>query len=98
MAETPTTLKTARKCPKCNKNGELIQKSPTEVPELTGYVFSCANKVCPWFNTRWVVTVDEDDKVPTRDIGHDPKRFPAVPTITEEQQEHVLDWIEDDEE
>ncbi len=93
----PTTLATARKCPKCNNTGELILKQPTETPELTGYVYQCNYKLCVWLGTRWVVTVDKDDKVPTRDTGHDPKRFPVMPAITKEQRDHVLDWIEDDE-
>ncbi len=91
-----TTLQTARKCPKCNHEGLLISKQPTEIDELTGYVFQCENKVCPWYSTRWVVTADEDDKVPTRDIGHDPKRFPSVPTITERQRQQLLDRLPDD--
>ncbi len=94
MAET--TLATAKKCPKCNNVGDLISKQPTEVPELTGYVFQCMNKVCPWFNTRWVVTADEDDKVPVRDIGHDPKRFPARAVITEEQRERMRTKFDDE--
>lgn len=96
MAKT-TTLSTARQCPRCNTPGELITKAPTEDVKLTGYVFQCNNKVCPWFDTRWVVTVDDDDKVQTRDPGHDPKRFPAVQPITDKQQDGLLDWIEDDE-
>ncbi len=96
MAET-TTLATASKCPKCNNVGELIKKAPTEDPKLTGHVFQCNYKLCTWLNTRWIVTVDDDDKVQTRDPGHDPKRFPTVEPITDKQQEHVLDWIEDDE-
>ena len=95
MAET--TLATASKCPKCNNTGDLISKQPTEVPQLTGHVYECKYKLCVWFNTRWIVTVDEDGKVPTRDPGHDPARFPALPKITDKQREKVLDWIEDDE-
>ncbi len=86
-----TTLQTARKCPKCNNEGAMVTQQPTETPKLTGYVFQCENKVCPWYTTRWVVTADEDDKVPVRDTGHDPKRFPAVPRISERQRQAILD-------
>ena len=86
---TETTLKTAKKCPKCNNLGELIKQERTSDPELTGYVYQCNYKLCTWFGTRWVVTSDKNDVVPTRDIGHDPKRFPALPTITETQRERL---------
>ena len=96
MGET-TTLETASHCPRCNQKGELVLKSPTEDEKVTGYVYKCTTTLCVWFDTRWVVTVDDDDKVQTRDPGHDPKRFPAIPKITDKQREHVLDHIEDDE-
>ncbi len=87
---TETTLQTARKCPKCNNEGELIVKERTTNPKLTGHVYQCNNKVCPWYTTRWVVTVDDEDHVQTRDPGHDPKRFPPLPTITEAQRQRLL--------
>ncbi len=86
---TETTLKTAKKCPKCGNTGEIITQGPTSDPELTGIVFQCDYRLCIWYGTRWVVTVDKDNKVPTRDTGHDPKRFPDLPTITEKQREHL---------
>lgn len=91
-----TTLQTARKCPKCNSEGALVSTQPTEDLKLTGYVYQCENKVCPWFSTRWVVTADEDDKVTTRDPGHDPKRFPAMEVPGLSTGRRVIDSLPDD--
>ena len=90
-----TTLATAKKCPKCNQVGEQVGEAPTSDPKYTGYVFTCLYKLCVWFETNWIVTVDEDGKVPVRDTGHIKKSFPALPEITPEQRKQIRENFDD---
>ena len=94
MAEPEkTTQATASKCPKCNNVGDVVTEQPTENPKIKGIVYQCNYKLCEWYNSRWIITVDEDGFVPTRDIGHTPKRF-QLPPITPGQREQIKKTIE----
>ena len=91
-----TTLSKASKCPKCNNVGDLILQKPTNDPRYTGNVYKCMYKLCLWYDTTWVVTVDEDGKGHMRDIGHTQKIYPALKKITDEQRRILRETFDDE--
>lgn len=53
----------AQRCPKCKEPGEVTKETPLrgKKKEVTIY---CRTRRCKWFNTPWVVTLNEDGTVP----------------------------------
>ena len=90
-----TTLTTASKCPKCNNQGTLVKEAPTTDPKYTGYIFMCETKTCLWSNTTWVVTADDEGKVPTMDIGHTKRVFPKRKDMTDADRQRLRDTFDD---
>lgn len=90
-----TTLDSAKKCPKCNNYGDQVHQGPTTDPKITGYIFKCMHKLCLWYDTTWVVTADEDGKVPMMDIGHTKKIWPGRREITDEQRKRIRETFDD---
>ncbi len=90
-----TTLDKAKKCPKCHNYGEQTHEGRTTDPKIKAYVFKCTHKVCLWYDTTWIVTVDEDGKVPMMDIGHTKKIWPSLRKITDEQRRRIRETFDD---
>ena len=91
-----TTLNKASKCPKCNNYGELVKKAPTTDHSLTGYVYKCMHKLCLWYDTTWIVTADEDDKVEMMDIGHTAKLFPKRKAMSDADRKRLREMFDDE--
>ncbi len=73
-----TTHEEARRCPKCQEPGNLINKirqnRPTKRGMCTVETYRCDNKRCKTFFDTWIVQVNDDGTIPTRPRG--PKEFP----------------------
>lgn len=62
-----STYEEAKRCPKCDKPGEVTRDIPagrglppgTRVHEIT-----CRTPLCPWENTPWMVQVNADGSIP----------------------------------
>jgi hypothetical protein len=90
-----TTVAKASKCPKCNQQGDKISEKPSADPKYVVHVYQCNYKLCTWYDTTWIVAVDEDGVVPERDIGHIKKAFPKLPEITDAQHQKLLEDFDD---
>lgn len=55
----------ASRCPKCDQPGEdrRVMKSPTKRGAQIHYIY-CQTKLCRWYNTCWMVQVNEDGSIP----------------------------------
>jgi hypothetical protein len=59
------TLEEARKCPKCDRIGDLGGARPMQ--DRPGYQVIncyCRNPLCPWLDTPWIIQVNPDGSVP----------------------------------
>ena len=80
-AKGQVDYETATHCPKCGMPGEVASRVPAPNARRRGtqvhYVY-CRNEVCSWFNTNWIVQVNEDGSIPLRaDQGE--KVYPGLP-------------------
>ncbi len=91
-----TSISTASKCPKCNNQGELVQSTPARRGMYESRIYKCTTKLCRWFDSNWLVQIDEDGNVPERDIGHVAKSFPNLPELSPEQLKRIREPKFDD--
>jgi hypothetical protein len=63
MAEMPDTVpfSQAQECPQCGHTGKIKHSDP--VIGGTVHMMICDNKVCPWYQTGWVVETDANGEV-----------------------------------
>lgn len=60
-----TTYEEATRCPKCNIPGEVRKIIPA--PNIRGaklHTVYCISKLCPWYDTCWMVQINLDGSVP----------------------------------
>lgn len=63
-----STHEEASRCPRCQMPGLEASKNPGD-KRSTVYVYTCQNERCSWFETQWIVQVQEDGTVPIRPRG-----------------------------
>jgi len=85
--DSQTTLEEARSCPRCKYYGELVATNPGPRRSKV-YTYKCLTEVCPWYNTTWIVQVNEDGTIPQR--GKSAKEFPVLPDSNRQAYEDYL--------
>lgn len=92
---TSITFEEARRCPKCDQPGQVQEKEERTIvandgKRATVRVVRCMNKRCRWFDTDWIIQVNDDGTVPVRE-GHQPKAYPSLPGMTTERAQEQAD-------
>lgn len=89
----------AAKCPKCKHTGETVSQRPAQTGNGTVFTLECKNKVCPWYETTWIVQRKPDGTVPIRDEGPMDERERMFPKVREGEKlaEMVLEQISKEE-
>lgn len=88
-----TTFEEAKKCPKCGLPGDDASQQPVQAARgkrAVAHVIYCRNRLCKWFDTSWIVQVNEDGSIPEEYAGMGPKKYPA---LSQESQSRVEDAI-----
>lgn len=70
-----TTETVARKCPKCNRQGEQVGMNRGADGKTRVITMRCTTKLCRWGGTNWIYSLDESGKVPEHD--YETKVFPT---------------------
>lgn len=80
-----TTFEEAKRCPKCDMPGD--DKSVTTVTKgrrkVKVHTIYCRNSECKWYNTSWLVQVNEDGSIPQAYQQIGPKQFPKLSAESE---------------
>lgn len=84
---TQTTFEQARMCPKCKHYGTLLGSVPGPRGSKVE-TYKCETEVCPWYNTSWIVQINQDGSIPNRTEG--PKEFPVLPDSQRQAYEDYL--------
>lgn len=78
---TGTTFEEAKKCFKCGNPGEETSqtRAPNGVKGILHFI-TCRTPFCPWEDTNWVVQVNDDGSIPTRNTSkRQDKMYPELP-------------------
>ena len=76
---TQTTWEEASRCPRCGHPGHDIATRPTQRRGTMAHTLRCeSSELCPWYNTTWVVNVNEDGSIPAPYSQVGPKAYPRV--------------------
>lgn len=75
---TRTTYEEACLCPKCGQAGRVISIRAGRRPGVMLHMVQCVTELCNWFNTQYIVQVNEDGSVPQAYSQIGPKQFPGI--------------------
>lgn len=74
----------AKRCYKCKQPGvqksKIRQKRPQGPGMCNVFIFECRNERCKNFEDTWLVQVNDDGSIPTRNKG--PKEYPNSDRLT----------------
>jgi len=90
-----TTYEEAKLCPRCGKTGRVVRITKTQ--NMKGkpvdlHLIACTTELCPWFETTYVIQVNEDGSIPEKGsglIGSDK----AYPKLSQESVSRIEDNI-----
>jgi hypothetical protein len=88
------TFETAKLCPKCGLPGEDTGATPV-ISQQSGrpvkvHSIFCRNETCEWYNTNWIVQVNEDGSVPAPYSQLGEKQYPKA---SEDLEQRVRDAL-----
>lgn len=83
-----TTFEEARRCPRCKNFGDEWSRHPGD-RNSTVYVFVCVTEGCKWHDTTWIVQVNADGSIPTRNREREDKEFKP---LSETEKQHARDY------
>lgn len=89
-----TTFEEAKLCPKCGKPGEdvrVFDRKNSMGKPVTVHTIYCRVELCPWYNTSWLVQVNEDGTIPDPYSQLGPKQYPK---LSEESVTRVQEAIQ----
>lgn len=95
---TDSTYEAAKRCPKCQEPGKLVQEklvqSPDARPGTKIHVINCETESCVWYGTSYFVQVNPDGSVPPPRKNQD-KLFPmdAYRTPTDDDARLVRETL-----
>lgn len=94
MTNDGTTFEEAKKCPKCGQPGEDMGSRKVQSPNSGKMVeihsIYCRTQLCTWFDTMWIVQVNEDGTVPQAYSQLGRKQYPK---LSPEMESKVNDSI-----
>lgn len=85
------TFEEARRCPKCDKPGEDMGGRPSQRRGTKVHTIFCRTELCSWYNTSWLVSVNEDGTVPDAYSQVGPKQYHKVSQETETRINEALE-------
>lgn len=78
MSEEAPTFEEAKLCPKCGKPGEDMGGRPARRRGVKVHTIYCRTELCKWYNTSWLIQVNEDGSIPQAYSQIGEKQFPKV--------------------
>lgn len=89
-----TTFEEAKLCPKCDKPGEdrstkRVRNSRGKLVEI--HSIYCTTVVCPWYNTMWVVQINEDGSIPEAYSQVGSKMYPKLSAESETRVREAME-------
>jgi hypothetical protein len=91
MSDEATTFEEAKRCPKCDKPGEDTGSKPTTKRGVKVHVIKCQTPLCSWYETTWLVQVNEDGSIPKAYEQLGDKQFPLASPETETRVQEAID-------
>ena len=73
-----TTFEDAKRCPKCDRPGKDLGGKPAKRPGVKVHTIMCETELCKWYQTTWLVQVNEDGTIPEAYSQVGKKQFPKV--------------------
>jgi hypothetical protein len=68
----------ATRCPKCGKPGKDLGGKPGRRRGVLVHSILCETQLCRWFNTTWLVQVNEDGSIPKPYSQIGPKQYTPI--------------------
>jgi hypothetical protein len=89
---TETSWEEATRCPKCGHPGKDEGWKPGKRRGVKVHSIRCeSTELCPWYNTTWLVQVNEDGTIPAPYSQLGPKQYQA---ISDESMSRLNDAID----
>ncbi len=87
-----TTFEEAKRCPKCDNPGEDmgVKKINKDGRRVQIHTIMCKTTLCRWYNTSYLVQVNEDGSIPEAYGQNLKKQFPR---LSAESESRVLDAL-----
>jgi hypothetical protein len=85
-----TTFNDAKRCPKCDMPGDDVSSQPAKRRGTVVHVIFCRNDGCNWYNTSWLVQVNEDGTIPEPYSQIGPKQYPKLSAETETRVQEAI--------
>ena len=88
-----TTFEEASQCPKCKNPGMTTNESKKRVigrGTITFFQIMCQTQLCPWYETVWIVQVNEDGSIPTAYAQNLKKQYPR---LSHEAEQQIVDAV-----
>jgi hypothetical protein len=85
-----TTFEEAKECPKCHRPGKEDGVRAGRRRGVLVHTIRCMTQLCPWYNTTWLVQVNEDGSIPEAYSQLGAKQFPKVSQQTETRINEAL--------
>jgi len=88
-----TTYEEATRCPKCEKPGSVRKKTTVRKGRRTveQHLVYCETELCPWFNTAWIIQVNEDGSIPEAYSQVGPKQYPKLSPESETRVQEAME-------
>lgn len=93
---TVSMLEEASACPICKQSGSVVRSDKQRTPSgkmATIDTYNCLNERCRWYGTGWVVQLNDDGSIPTRNPnkkGGD-REFDEMPQLWKDRARHDIE-------
>jgi hypothetical protein len=85
------TFEEAQRCPRCDKPGRDQGGRPGRRRGVKVHTIVCETELCPWYNTTWLIQVNEDGTIPDAYSQVGEKQFHKVSPETETRINEALE-------
>lgn len=75
---TGTTWEEASRCPRCAKPGKDQGWKPGRRRGVKVHTIRCETKLCPWYDSTWLVQVNDDGTIPRPYSQLGPKQYNPI--------------------
>ena len=90
-----TTFEEAKVCPKCEMPGEDVSTSKVRSSQsgkmVEIHMIYCRQKGCVWYNTSWIVQVNEDNTIPEPYGQLGRKKYPKLSAESETKVREAME-------
>lgn len=88
-----TTFEEAIKCPRCERPGQAVGSNKVRKPgrgTVEIFKIQCTTKLCKWFETIYLVQINEDGSIPEAHGQNLQKQFPR---LSPESESRIIDAL-----